>query len=404
MKYRFESCVLDDDSYELLVEGHPQKVEPQVFDILRYMVENKGRVISQDELIKIVWKGRVVSDATVNARISAARSAIGDDGKKQSMIKTISRRGFKFVVPVWSDADIEKESGSGAVPQTTAQPVTQGSNQRVSFCKSSDGARIAFATTGEGSPLVRVGHWLTHLEHDWHSPIWRPFLNRLGRQFTVTRYDQRGNGLSDWNVDSFTLDDFVHDLEAVVDGAGLDKFAIYATSQGVPTAIKYATIHRKRISHLVLHGGYVRGRLLRDTPEEKEQAEALLTLMRHGWGKIGSPFLKAFSSLYIPEGTKEQLDSLVDLQKMTTSPANAVKLRTAVDNFDVSDLLDKVDVPTLVIHAQNDGVHPLEQGRELAAGIPGAKFILLDSSNHAILEHEPAWSALHQEIRDFVLG
>jgi pimeloyl-ACP methyl ester carboxylesterase len=126
--------------------------------------------------------------------------------------------------------------------------------------------------------------------------------------------------------------------------------------------------------------------------------------VRHGWGKIGSPFLKAFSSLYIPEGTKEQLDSLVDLQKLTTSPANAVKLRTAADNFDVSGLLDKVDVPTLVFHAQNDGVHPLEQGRELAAGIRGAKFILLDSSNHAILEHEPAWSALHQEIRDFVLG
>lgn len=404
MKYRFETCELDDDSYELSVDGHPRKVEPQVFDILRYMVENKGRVISQDELIEAVWKGRVVSDATVNARISAARSAIGDDGKSQSMIKTIPRRGFKFVAPVRRGAGTETESRTGVIAQDRIRPVTQGSNQRVSFCQSGDGVRIAFATTGNGSPLIRVGHWLTHLEHDWHSPIWRPFLDTLGKDFAVTRYDQRGNGLSDWNVAGFTLDDFVHDLEAVVESADLGMFAIYATSQGVPTAIKYATKHPERISHLVLHGGYVRGRLLRDAPEEKEQAEALLTLMRHGWGKTSSPFLKAFSSLYIPEGTKEQLDSLVDLQKLTTSPANAVKLRTAVDNFDVSGFLDKVDVPTLVIHAQNDGVHPLQQGRELAAGIRGAKFVLLDSSNHAILDHESAWSVLHQEIRDFVLS
>jgi pimeloyl-ACP methyl ester carboxylesterase len=345
-------------------------------------------------LIEAVWNGRIVSEATISSRISAARNAIGDTGEAQLAIRTIRSRGFRFVAEVV----VSDHADPDAAASSTA------SSQKVRFCQSSDGTRIAYATFGAGPALVRAGHWLTHLEHDWHSPVWRPLLDELGNTFRVTRHDQRGNGLSDWSIRDTALDRFVEDLEAVVDAAGLDRFVLYGTSQGAPIGIAYAVRHPDRVSHLVLHGGYVKGRSLRSSVAEREQGEALLALIRHGWGREGSPFIKAFTSMYIPDGTTEQTDSVVDLQRRTTSPENAVVLRAAVDRFDVTELLEKVAAPTLVIHAANDGVHPLDEGRALAAGIRDAEFVLLESANHVILPQEPAWTRLFDAIRGFVLG
>lgn len=391
--YRFLDITLDPERLELRRAGVLVEVEPQVFSLLICLIENRDRVVTKDELIEAVWNGRIVSEATISSRISAARTAVGDDGKAQAVIKTFPRRGFRFVAETQEPRD-EASSSAAAAPSYPR-------GQKVRFCKSTDGTRIAYATTGAGTPLVRTGTWLTHLEHDWHSPVWRPHLDELGRTFAVTRYDQRGNGLSDWSVDDFSLEHFTDDLEAVVNAAELDDFVLYGTSQGAPIAIAYAVRHPHRVSHLVLQGGYSLGRLLRDTAE-REQGEALLTLMRHGWGKEGSPFIKAFTANYIPGGNEEQTESLVELQKRTTSPENAVKIRVAVDSFDVTGLLEKVAVPTLVIHARNDGVHPLDQGRKLAAEIPGAEFVLLESLNHMILAQEPAWNDLFEAIRGFV--
>jgi pimeloyl-ACP methyl ester carboxylesterase len=276
-------------------------------------------------------------------------------------------------------------------------------HQRVAFCRSCDGTRIAYATSGTGFPMVKAGHWLTHLEHDWHSPLWRPLLGRLGQHFALLRYDQRGNGLSDWSVGDFGLERFVEDLEAAVDAAGLGRFALYGTSQGVPIALAYARRHPGRLSHLVLHGGFVKGRLVR-SGADREQGLALLTLIRHGWGKANSPFIKAFATLFIPEGSREQIESLADLQRLTTSADNAAALRWAIDHFDVTDLLDGIETPTLVIHANDDGVQPLEQGRELASQIPRAEFLLLESRNHVIVPQEPAWPVLFDGIERFILG
>lgn len=263
---------------------------------------------------------------------------------------------------------------------------------------------MAYATSGTGYPLVKAGTWLTHLEHDWRSPIWRPFLDKLNQRFQVVRYDQRGNGLSDWEVADFSLESFVCDLEAVVDAARLERFALYGTSQGAPIAIAYAARHPERVSHLVLHGGYEKGRLVRDAESDRAQGEAIITLIRHGWGKRGSPFINAFATLFIPGGTREQVESLVDLQRRTTSPENAALIRSAVDRFDVSGLVESVDVPTLVMHARDDGIQPLEQGRQLASRIPQAEFVMLESGNHVILPQEQAWPILFDEIARFVLG
>ncbi|PHP68782.1 hypothetical protein CSC94_01940 [Zhengella mangrovi] len=392
MRYRFGSCELRPESRELLVDGQVRPVEPQVFDLLCLFASEPGRLISHDELIERIWGGRIVSDSAVSARISAARSAIGDNGTDQACIRTVPRRGFRFVAEV-AGPDTADRPGPPSPPAEI--------QQRVRFCQSADGTTIAFAETGAGPPLVKVGHWLTNLDYDWHSPIWRPFLDRMSQDFRVVRYDQRGNGLSDWKVKEFSFDRFVDDLEAVIDAAGVDRFVLYGTSQGAAIAIAYACRHPERVSHLILHGGYQAGRSVRLDESEREEGEALLTLVRHGWGRPESAFFRMFSSLFIPDSSSEEIGSLAELQRRTTSPENAALIRASCDRFDVRNMLGECRVPTLVLHARNDSVHPLDQGRKLAAGIPGARFVLLESANHVILPHEAAWSTLFASIADF---
>ncbi|MCC6006674.1 MAG: winged helix-turn-helix domain-containing protein, partial [Rhodobacteraceae bacterium] len=221
MKYRFGACTLCPDSHTLEVEGATVHVEPQVFDILLLLVRHADRLVSHDQLMSEVWGGRIVSDVTVSARISAARAAIGDDGRRQEWIRTVPRRGFRFV------GEVER---IGPEPSANAaQPAD--ARQRIGMWRSRDGVRLAYARSGSGPPLVRAGHWLTHLEHDWHSPIWRPILDEMGRSFTLWRHDQRGNGLSAHDVDDLSLDAAVADLSAVVTAAGLDRFVLYGISQ-----------------------------------------------------------------------------------------------------------------------------------------------------------------------------
>jgi len=387
MVYRFSDVELRADTRELLVGGKAIAVEPQVFDLLLALIAARHRVMSRDELIELVWRGINVSDSAISARISAARAAIGDDGRRQAMIATIPRRGFRFV------AELEG-SGPRASPSLAAR-------QQVALCRSADGTGIAYARSGSGPPLVRTGHWLTHLEFDWVSPLWRPYLDRLGRRFEVIRYDQRGTGLSDWSIDQLTLERLVDDLEAVVDAAALERFVLYGSSQGAPVAVAFAARHPQRVSRLILQGGFERGRLVSPDPAERERAAAMLTLIRTGWGMAGSAFIDAFATLFIPDGSREQVDSLAELQRRTTSADNAARLREMVDRIDVSSTLAELRCPTLVIHSTHDSVQPLERGRQLASGIAGAQFLQLDSRNHVIVPQETAWSQLFEAIDSF---
>jgi pimeloyl-ACP methyl ester carboxylesterase/DNA-binding winged helix-turn-helix (wHTH) protein len=406
MRYAFLDCEIDTETHELRSGGVLRRVEPQVFDLLRLLVENPNRLITRDEMIDAVWGGRIVSEATISSRINAARVAVGDDGTRQAVIKTVPRRGIRFIAPVRSEVESQtaaemREDGADRPCPEPAESFEQ--VQKVRFCRARDGTRIAFATFGSGPPLVRVGHWLSHLEHDWHSPIWRPFLSELGKSFTVVRYDQRGNGLSDRDVDDLSLEAFVSDLETVVDAAGIDRFAIYASSQGVPVALEYAARHPARLSCLSLHGGFVKGRLLR-SQAEREQGEAYLALMRHGWGAEGSQFLQAFGSIYVPDGTPEQLRSLVELQRISATAETAVRLREAFDRFDVTHRLSAIEVPTLVLHGRNDGVHPLQQSLEMTAVLPDAELVVLETRNHIMVGHDPAWHEFFAALRRFVLA
>jgi pimeloyl-ACP methyl ester carboxylesterase len=250
--------------------------------------------------------------------------------------------------------------------------------------------------------LVKTGNWLNHLEYDWQSPVWRPFFRAMTERYRLIRYDARGNGLSDWNVDDISFEAFVRDLESVVDATGIERFALFGMSQGCAVSVAYAVRYPERVSHLILYGGLVRGRRRRGSIEDIRQSDALLTLMRQGWGQDNPAFRQIFTSLFIPGGSPEQIDWYNDLQRLTTSPDIAVRLRHAMDDIDIGDLLPQVRVPTLVMHLRDDALAPFEQGRQLAAGIKDARFVVLEGRNHVILEGDPGWQRFHEEIADFV--
>lgn len=391
MRYSFSNCVLDSDRHLLMKDGQQVKVEPQVFDLLHLLVRNAGDLVTRDQIIDEIWGGRIVSESSISARTNAVRRAVGDSGKEQSIVKTVPRRGLQLAIPVSKDGE--------AIPDAV---LTTSERQRVRFATSHDGTKIAYATSGKGPKIMRAGHFLTHLEMDWNSLIWRPYLDALGQDHTLIRYDQRGTGLSDPVLSNIDLDNNVADLEAVANAAGLDRFPLVALSQGVPVAVQFAANHPERVSCLVLYGGYTQGRALRDGGQSSEAADAMMTLMREGWGKPESAFMRAFTSLFCPGASQDQLADLVDMQMASTSSENAGRIRMAIDRFSVVDQLKNVQVPTLVIHSRNDTVHPLSEGHKLASNIPGAELIVLESANHILLPGEPAWSEWARETLEFL--
>jgi pimeloyl-ACP methyl ester carboxylesterase len=275
-------------------------------------------------------------------------------------------------------------------------------HQHVQFCSASDGTNLAYSLVGKGPPLVKAANWLNHLEYDWSSPVWRHWLHALSRERTLIRYDERGNGLSDWNTPEISFDAFVDDLSNVGDAAGLDQFDLLGISQGCSVSIAYAVRHPERVRKLVLYGGYAAGWRIRATPGEIERREAMQTLTREGWGQNNPVFRQMFTRLFFPGASQEEMTRFNELQRLSTSPENAERLQLAFGDIDVRDLLAEVRVPTLILHAREDALVPFEAGRALAAAIPGAQFVALESRNHLLLEREPAWSRLLDQVNTFL--
>ena len=394
MILEFEGYRLEMRSFELRHDGEQIAVEPQVLEILAYLIANRDRVVSKDELFDEVWKGRIVSLSALTTRINAARTAVGDSGAEQRLIRTVARKGYRFV------GEVTEVAASPAKPPRLATPVAAA--RHIQFCRSTDGVGIAYASVGQGPPLVKAGNWLNHLDHDWESPIWSHVLHWLAEGRRFIRYDARGNGLSDWNAPEISLDAFVRDLETVVDAAGLERFSLLGISQGCPVSILYAVRHPERVEKLVLYGGFARGRAARGNEADKEQAAAMVTLMRTGWGQDNPVFRQMFTSHFVPGATAEQVDWFNNLQRITTSPENAARIRLVSDHLDIADVLGMVKAPTLVLHCRDDAVQPFEQGRLLASGIPGAEFVALEGRNHLILETDPCWSRFQSEVAAFL--
>lgn len=256
---------------------------------------------------------------------------------------------------------------------------------------------------GSGPPLVRVATWMTHLQHDWDSPLWRHWLDGLADGRTLLRYDERGSGLSDRDVSRFSVEAWVEDLEAVVDAAGLERFSLLGLSNGGAVAIAYAVRHPERVSHLVLSGAFAQARLRRNpSPQTRAEVEGLVSLIRTGWGQANPAFRRVFTTLLVPGAAHEQMEWFDELQRITATPETAALMRAAREDIDVADLVEQVTTPTLVLHAQDDAAAPFEQGRALASAIPGARFVPLESRNHILLQDEAAWEVFLAELDAFL--
>lgn len=278
-------------------------------------------------------------------------------------------------------------------------------NQQIRFCTSFDGTQIAYAATGHGPALVRAPHWFTHLEHDWNNPAIIPWVVGLSRHFSLLRFDQRGCGLSDREVADISLDAWVGDLEHVVDAAGLDRFALAGLSQGAAIATAYAARHPQRVSHLVLCGGYARGWNRRDLPpEDLAQFEMLMKLVEVGWGGADPSFRQIFTTQFMPDASVESIQAFNDMMPLSTSVQNALRIYRAFGEVDVQDAARRVACPALVTHVRGDRRVPFDEGRHLAALIPGAHFMPLESHNHLLLENEPAWQECLAAIVGFCGG
>jgi pimeloyl-ACP methyl ester carboxylesterase/DNA-binding CsgD family transcriptional regulator len=278
------------------------------------------------------------------------------------------------------------------------------SQQKIRFCASADGTRIAYATCGTGPPLVWVQLWTHHLEYDWDSPVWAPWLSLLARHHTLVRYDWRGCGLSDRERVQFTFDKYAEDLDAVIAAAGLDRFVLLGMSgSGGAVAMTYVVHHPGRVTHLVLCGGNTRGPL-GDSPtaEQEAEAQARLKVYELGWPNENPGYGPFFASLHIPDATIEQCRSYNDLLRRTTSPANAISLLNTFNRINVQDIVPKVPCPTLVLHSRGDAIISFDQGRKVAALIPGARFVPLESRNRLVLDTEPAWQQLVSALSDFL--
>lgn len=277
-----------------------------------------------------------------------------------------------------------------------------GIEQSVQFCFAADGARIAYACTGEGRPLVKTANWLNHLELDWTGPVWGRLFAALSRGRKLVRYDERGNGLSEWAIDEISFDAFVTDLETVIDAVGLEQFDLLGISQGCAVSIAYAARHPERVRKLVLLGGYAAGWRHFADEEEAARREAVTVLAEHGWGQDNPVYRQLFSQTFIPSATHEELDWFNEFQRQTASPANAVRFLKVFADIDVRPLLAQIRCPTLVLHARADQRVPLAQAMALAAGIKGARLVTLDTDNHVPLSREPATEQIIACIEEFL--
>jgi pimeloyl-ACP methyl ester carboxylesterase len=326
--------------------------------------------------------------ASERAAIDRQRARYLDEAARNKSLPEQDRIRYSAAVDAIGDI-----GSAGATPTL---------HQTVNYCFAPDGVRIAYAVTGAGPVLVKTANWLNHLELDWGSPLWGRMVGGLSEVFRLVRYDERANGLSDWDVGELTFEALVTDLEAVVDALGLERFPLLGLSQGAAVSIEYAARHPERVSHLILLGGYSCGWRHRATADDADEREAVITLVKHGWGKDTPIYRQIFSESFTPSATPEELDWFNDFQRQTVSPANAVAFLELFSRLDVRHRLAEIDVPTLVLHAREDKRVGMEQAIELASSIKGAQLVTLDTDNHILRAHEPAMEVVLERIRSFL--
>ena len=343
--YAFGDFQLDVRERRLLRGGHAIPLATKVFETLRVLLERSGRLVTKDELMRQLWPDTVVEENNLSHNISVLRRVLGERPTDGPFIETVPRVGYRFVAGVTRSsplASVERPTQSAAPARLLRQDIR--------FCTSSDGTRIAYSTVGTGPPLAKTANWLSHIEHEWDSPVWKHWIHAISKHHRLVRWDERGCGLSDWNVEDLSIEAWVRDQEAVIDAAGLDRFALLGISQGGAVAAAYAARHPERVSHLVLCGAYSRGAQHRGDPRDIELRAALRNLARLGWGQNNPAFRQLFTTRFIPDAGPDEMEWFNDLQRISTSPENAARLMDAFRRIDVRPILGDITVPTIVFH------------------------------------------------------
>ena len=274
-------------------------------------------------------------------------------------------------------------------------------DQEIRFCRTPDGTRLAYAIHGSGPPLVVASCWLSHLQYDWQSPVWRHFLEELGAMTTMLRYDERGFGMSDWGVEDFSLAARLSDLETVIDAAGLDQFILMGMSGGSGPGLAYAIAHPERVRRLILYGTVCGDPVVRNA-EEQAIEDTYLSMIRVGWAKPDPEFRRVFTTKFIPDATEEQMRWFDDLQRMSTSPENSVASRIARQQVDIVDEISRITAPTLILQSTGDRSMSFDNAVQVSGLIEGSRLVALDSRNHILLADEPAWATFIDEVAAFI--
>ncbi|MGH6678144.1 MAG: alpha/beta fold hydrolase [Bradyrhizobium sp.] len=380
----FGPFLLDTRKRRLSRNGTAVPLGERALDVLSALVAADGALLTKAELMAQVWPSLVVEDNNLQVQIYAVRRALGEDGDSHGYIRTVSGRGYRFV------GDL-----SAATDRAMAIPA-----QDVQYCRAADGVHLALAATGQGSPVVRAPVWMSHVEHDWRTTVWRQVLDAISGAHRLVRYDARGMGLSDRDVE-ISFEAAVSDMEAVVDGLGLRRFALLGMSQGAAVSIAYAVRHPDRVTRLVLAGGYARGPLV-VAPERAPAVEALSVLVAEGWGSDNPAFRQLFTSLGFPHASAAQIQELNALQRISTSGEMAARILKMLAHVDVSAQLAQVRAPTLVLHSRDDAWIPAERGREIARGITGARFHEIAGANHVVLPQDAQFDSYIATVTAFL--
>ncbi|MBS0123181.1 alpha/beta fold hydrolase [Thetidibacter halocola] len=382
MRHAFADCLLDTETLTLTRAGSAVPVEPQVFDLLRLLVENAGRVVTRDEIVETVWKGRIVSESAISARIAAVRKAVGDDGKTQAVIRTVARRGLQMV------AEVHDAAEPATPPAPQAQPPRTTAAPHVRYTRNGEGHTLAWTATGTGPPVLRIGAPFINIVQQWTFPLERAVIETVSARHRLVRFDGAGFGLSEEIAESFELMRLVGDCLAVADAAGLDRFAFMAESGASQIAVRLAALCPERISKLVLVGGYVDGRARRDPSPPPDPIRGLI---EEGWKTRGSGLALAYQLSYFPEGPMDALHELAKLEQVAITETMILDMRDKVNNDSIAEFLPRVRCPTLIIQGRDNAVHPLGEARKLAAGIPDSQLVVLDTANHVPLPGNAVW-------------
>jgi pimeloyl-ACP methyl ester carboxylesterase len=391
-KVVFGPFLLDVDERRLTRENQEIRLRGKLFDTLAVLVGNAGRLVRKHELMQAIWPDSIVEDNNLDYCVSQLRKLL----HPHKYIETVPKHGYRFVGEVKSAVPSAKLVQVEPAPEPVDAP-----EQEIRFFTTSDGVRIAYTIGGTGPTLVRTIDWLNHLDFEWKTPLQRQWLSEIMRYNTLVRYDQRGSGLSDWNVSDFSFERTVQDFEELVDAAGLEKFVILGGCQGAAVGIAYAVRHPERVRKLIINGTFANG-WPAPGPGAREHLEAMLTLIRSGWGRDNPAFRQLWTTLFRPDADSREAAWLNELQRVSSSPDNAARMMAEFPNIRVLDMLPKISCPTLVLHSRDDGAVPVQEGKLIAARIRGSRFVELPSRSHMVAPGDTAWDKLVEEFSVFM--